>query len=211
MVHRQLNPTLHLLCSTDLGWKDLACVFCYSNEQHFHHRHPTPNPSKALWLFKSHYSGHSHFQNKTWQKCSSRPLCFLTEALQMSVDLTLSLTFTHLHQFRKHSLCWISRTVVGGNVLDTQLSAKNSGSALRLRLRHHSCLSADSEAVVLRHSNAKHITAICLLTHSRKYLPRAWCGTSTLGNNENVRLNKRKRLSSWSLLCPNGRDGPLNK
>lgn len=70
---------------------------------------PPPPPiqisSKSIWFFKSHYRGCSHFQHKTSNECFSQPLCFLIEAVQMSVVLALSLTFTHFHQSFRNTAC----------------------------------------------------------------------------------------------------------
>lgn len=95
VAHWELNMTLVCRAPPTCSWKDLACAR-YFNEL------PSPRPmqipSKSTWFLRSDFCGRSHFQHKTSNKRFSQPLCFPIEAVQMSVVLALSLTFTHLHQ-----------------------------------------------------------------------------------------------------------------
>ena len=77
---------------------------CYCNEQRFHHRPSSESPA-SLHGSLSHYRGHSHFHHKTSHECFSQPLCFLIEAVQMSVVLALSLTFMYFHQSLRNTAC----------------------------------------------------------------------------------------------------------
>ena len=77
---------------------------CYCNEQRFHHRPSSESPA-SLHGSLSHYRGRSHFHHKTSHECFSQPLCFLIEAVQMSVVLALSLTFMYFHQSLRNTAC----------------------------------------------------------------------------------------------------------
>lgn len=162
-------------------------------------------------ILQSHYRGRSHFQQRTSHKCFSQPLCFPIKGCSnvsgFSTELNL---YAFSPAFRKHSLCWISLTVVGGNILYTCFYAKNPSSATALPLRHHTRFEHSQPGDgTPSHSDAEHITVDSAFTHSRKRLAGACSATSTLRGNGNTQLSKMKCLSLWSFPS-DGRDGPLN-